>query len=85
MEFYPVYPGMPVYEIGSPIFEKSVIHLANRKQFTTVAHHASAQNKCIQSAQTAEQAVVRPVRYCQGGNAYAGDGGSAECAMGQLS
>jgi predicted alpha-1,2-mannosidase len=49
--FYPVCPGDPVYEIGSPIFEKSVIRLANDKLFNIVAHHASAQNKYIQSAQ----------------------------------
>jgi predicted alpha-1,2-mannosidase len=49
--FYPVCPGSPVYEIGSPIFEKSVIRLANGKQFEIVAHHVSAQNKYIQSAQ----------------------------------
>jgi putative alpha-1,2-mannosidase len=40
-----------VYEIGSPVFEKSVIQLAGGKQFTIVAHHVSAQNKYIQSAQ----------------------------------
>jgi predicted alpha-1,2-mannosidase len=49
--FYPVCPGNPIYEIGSPIFETSVIRLANGKQFKIVAHHASAQNKYIQSAQ----------------------------------
>ena len=68
-----------MYEIGSPIFDKSGIHLANGKQFTTVAHHVSAQNKYIQSAQLNgkphEQAVVRSVRYCQRGKRLAGDGG----------
>jgi predicted alpha-1,2-mannosidase len=49
--FYPVCPGSPVYEIGSPIFEKSVIRMGNGKEFTIVAHHVSAQNKYIQSAQ----------------------------------
>ena len=47
---YPVCPGSPVYEIGSPIFEKSVIRSANGKQFTIVAHNVSSQNKYIQSA-----------------------------------
>ena len=51
MGFYPVCPGSPVYEIGSPIFEKSVIRMDNSKEFTIVAHHVSAQNKYIQSAQ----------------------------------
>ncbi len=58
--FYPVCPGMPVYEIGSPIFEKSVIHLANGKQFTIIAHHVSAQNKYIQSAQLNGKALNKP-------------------------
>ena len=50
MGFYPVCPGSPVYEIGSPIFEKTSITLDHGKQFTVTAHHVSAQNKYIQSA-----------------------------------
>lgn len=49
--FYPVCPGSPVYEIGSPIFQKTVIHMGNGKEFTIVANHVSARNKYIQSAQ----------------------------------
>lgn len=49
--FYPVTPGNPFYEIGSPLFRESVIHLPNRKQFAIVAHNVSAQNKYIQSAE----------------------------------
>ena len=48
--FYPVCPGSPVYEIGSPIFSKSVIRLGNNQSFTILADHVSAQNKYIQSA-----------------------------------
>ena len=50
MGFYPVCPGMPVYEIGSPIFASSQIRLGNGKTFTILAHHVSARNKYIQSA-----------------------------------
>ncbi|HUX46267.1 MAG TPA: GH92 family glycosyl hydrolase [Terracidiphilus sp.] len=50
MGFYPVCPGSPVFEIGSPIFARSTIHLANGKDFVIVANHVSAQNKYIQSA-----------------------------------
>jgi putative alpha-1,2-mannosidase len=50
MGFYPVCPGSPVYEIGSPIFEKTVIRMGNGKEFTIVAHVVSAQNKYIRSA-----------------------------------
>lgn len=40
--FYPVCPGSPVYEIGSPIFDKSVIRMGNGKDFTIIANHVSA-------------------------------------------
>ena len=48
--FYPVCPGSPVYEIGSPLFAKSTIRMGDGKEFTVVADHVSAQNKYIQSA-----------------------------------
>lgn len=48
--FYPVSPGSPVYEIGSPLFARSVIHMGNGKEFTIIANHVSAQDKYIQSA-----------------------------------
>ncbi len=48
--FYPVSPGVPVYTIGSPLFDKSEIQLANGKVFTVIAHGVSWENKYIQSA-----------------------------------
>jgi predicted alpha-1,2-mannosidase len=60
MGFYPVCPGSPVYEIGSPIFEKTVIRMGNGKEFTIVAHGASAQKKYIQSAQLNGAPLNRP-------------------------
>ncbi|MCX6309283.1 MAG: glycoside hydrolase family 92 protein, partial [Bacteroidia bacterium] len=48
--FYPVTPGIPVYTIGSPIFEKSILKLANNKVFTVIAKGSSAENKYIQKA-----------------------------------
>jgi predicted alpha-1,2-mannosidase len=59
MGFYPVCPGSPVYEIGSPIFSKTTIRLGNGKQFTIVANHVSARNKYIQSAQLNGQPLNR--------------------------
>jgi predicted alpha-1,2-mannosidase len=50
MGFYPVQPGMPVYAITSPVFEKVSIALHNGKTFTIIAHNASKRNKYIQSA-----------------------------------
>jgi predicted alpha-1,2-mannosidase len=60
MGFYPVCPGSPVYEIGSPIFAKSVIRLGNGKDFTIIADHVSAQNKYIQSARLNSQPLNKP-------------------------
>jgi putative alpha-1,2-mannosidase len=48
--FYPQCPGNPIYDIGSPLFEKSVIKVGEGKTFTIVANNVSAQNKYIQSA-----------------------------------
>jgi predicted alpha-1,2-mannosidase len=50
MGFYPVTPGLPVYTIGSPVFSKVIINLANGKQFKVIANHCSVINKYIQSA-----------------------------------
>ncbi|MEN8248102.1 MAG: GH92 family glycosyl hydrolase [Bacteroidota bacterium] len=50
MGFYPVTPGLPVYTIGSPVFEKVVIDLPNGKAFTILANNSSKKNKYIQSA-----------------------------------
>jgi predicted alpha-1,2-mannosidase len=51
MGFFPVCPGSPIYELGSPIFEKTTLRMGNGKLFTITAHRVSAQNKYIQSAQ----------------------------------
>jgi predicted alpha-1,2-mannosidase len=49
MGFYPVTPGIPTYDIGSPVFEKVTIHLRNGKDFVVAAHGASRENKYVQS------------------------------------
>ena len=49
MGFYPVTPGIPAYDIGSPVFSKTTIHLRNGKDFVIVAHGASRDNKYVQS------------------------------------
>lgn len=60
MGFYPVAPGSPVYEIGSPIFARSAIRMANGKEFVIVAQNVSAQNKYIQSAQLNGEPLNKP-------------------------
>jgi predicted alpha-1,2-mannosidase len=78
MGFYPVCPGSPVYEVGSPIFAKSSIRMANGKEFTIIAHHVSAQNKYIQSAQLNGKGLDKPWFA----HATIADGGSLVLEMG---
>lgn len=46
---YPVTPGIPVFNIGSPIFSIATIKLGNNKTFRIIAKESSKQNKYIQS------------------------------------
>jgi len=48
--FYPECPGSPVYEIGSPIFQRATVRMGNGKSLTIAARNVSARNKYIQSA-----------------------------------
>jgi predicted alpha-1,2-mannosidase len=50
MGFYPVTPGLPVYNIGSPVFNTIRIHLPSNKVFTINAPNSSKTNKYIQRA-----------------------------------
>jgi len=50
MGFYPVTPGIPVYDIGSPVFTKTTIHLKNGKDFILSAPTSTRDNKYVQSA-----------------------------------
>lgn len=50
MGFYPVTPGMPAYNIGSPFFREVSIDLPNGKKFTVRAPGYSKANKYIRSA-----------------------------------
>ena len=50
MGFYPVTPGTPYYNIGSPIFSRVDIDLGNDNKFVIQANNCSAQNKYIQAA-----------------------------------
>jgi len=48
--FYPVTPGLPVYNIGSPLFTNAKVTLSNGAVFEIEAQNTSADNKYIQSA-----------------------------------
>ena len=60
MGFYPVTPGLPVYTIGSPVFEEVNIQLDNGKTFTMKAKNCSKVNKYIQSARINDIPLERP-------------------------
>ena len=51
MGFYPVCPGKPQYDLGSPIFDEVRIHLPGGKTFTIRAENNSRKAKYIQSAE----------------------------------
>jgi predicted alpha-1,2-mannosidase len=61
MGFYPITPGVPEYQIGSPLFSKVKIRLQNGKTFTVVAKNNSAVNKYIQSAKLNGMELTKPV------------------------
>ncbi|BDD02010.1 GH92 family glycosyl hydrolase [Persicobacter psychrovividus] len=57
---YPVTPGIPVYDISSPIFEEASIQLTNGNTFTIKAPKASKRNKYIQSAKLNGKVLNKP-------------------------
>ena len=60
MGFYPVCPGRNIYDIGSPLFEKSVVELGDGKTFVVEARNVSKENKYIQSATMNGEALNKP-------------------------
>lgn len=48
--FYPVTPGFPAYNIGSPLFNDIQVRLGNGKIFHIIANNCSDENKYIQQA-----------------------------------
>jgi len=78
MGFYPVTPGIPVYTIGSPFFEKITMELSNGKRFTIIAKNCSEKNKYIQSANL----NGRPWSQCWFSHDDIMKGGTLELIMG---
>jgi predicted alpha-1,2-mannosidase len=60
MGIYAVTPGSPVYNIGSPLYEKVVLHLPENKSFVILARNNSAENMYIQSATLNGISLNRP-------------------------
>jgi len=50
MGFYPVTPGLPVYALGSPVFNRITINLKNGKKFIIEADGAGQRNIYVQKA-----------------------------------
>ena len=50
MGFYPVTPGLSVYNIGSPFFSSVKLKLSSGNVLEIVARNCSVDNKYIQSA-----------------------------------
>jgi predicted alpha-1,2-mannosidase len=49
--FYPVVPGIPAYELGSPVFDRATIRLENGKTLRLICKNNSHDNKYIKSIQ----------------------------------
>jgi len=78
MGFYPVTPGIPAYDVGSPVFDKVTIHLKNRKDFVVIAHGTSRENKYVQSVRLNGRALNQVwFRHSD-----VADGGTLEIEMG---
>ena len=76
--FYPVTPGVPIYDIGSPVFEKSIIHLKGGKSFVIMARGSSRENKYVQDIRLNGRAL-RQVWFR---HADIANGGTLELVMG---
>ena len=64
--FYPINPASGDYMIGSAIFSKTILHLANGKTFTISAPESSTTNLYIQSAELNGKPLTIPVvRYSE--------------------
>lgn len=60
MGFYPVTPGFPIYNIGSPLFTDVQVSLPSGKTFRIVAKDCSDTNKYIQSAKLNGKPLDKP-------------------------
>jgi predicted alpha-1,2-mannosidase len=49
MGLYPVTPGVPIYDLGSPVFDRITIHLPHGKSLRIICRNNSRDNKYIQS------------------------------------
>jgi predicted alpha-1,2-mannosidase len=76
--FYPVTPGIPTYDVGSPVFTKATIHLKNGKDLVIVAQNTSRDNKYVQGIRLNGQ----PLQQVWFRHADIANGGILELTMG---
>ena len=80
MGVYPVTPGLPFYNITSPVFEETTINLTNGKTFTILAQGASRTKKYIQRAFINEVEIDNPFITHE----QIMEGGTLELILGEL-
>jgi putative alpha-1,2-mannosidase len=51
MGFFPLSPGRPFYDLGSPLFEKVTLHLANNKKLTIRSENNGDENYFVKSVE----------------------------------
>ncbi len=58
--FYPVLPGQPIYALGSPQFDRAVIHLESGKTFAVEATKSAPGDVYVQSVTLNGKPLNRP-------------------------
>ena len=79
MGFYPVTPGVPIYSLASPFFDRITISLHNGKTLKIVCENNSKDNKYIQSIRL----NAKPLNQVRFRHADIINGGTLELQMGQ--
>jgi len=57
--FYPVCPGLPRYEIGSPLVESATLHLENGSTLRITTQNQSPDNVFVQRVEVNGQPIAR--------------------------
>jgi predicted alpha-1,2-mannosidase len=78
MGFYPVTPGVPIYDLCSPVFDQITIHLANGKTLKIICRNNSRDHKYIQAIKL----NGRPLAQVWFRHADIVNGGTIELQMG---
>jgi len=56
---YPVTPGVPIYDLASPVFDRVTISLHNGKRFSIICRNNSTDNKYIQAIELNRQSLSK--------------------------